>query len=637
MLISFAGCGNNPNHKSSLDSTSDVAISDFYLYVNKDWVDENALDDSSYYISMFDYYSTQVYKNLINAYSAGTYNNLDDSDVLKKYAMLFDCLSDEEYYSASQKLIDVTIKQVLEIDSINEYMNLFTDEMYSLFNPFINVKYYLSSDNTYIPYVSFDTIGDFDGVLEEKYYSIYKESFARMLKSYGMDLYEARPFVSTGLAIDRQLREYMSSRSSYAEYTYDYFYKRESGFDILDCLNKTGYLNLDQAKGKDIIFACPKGYLLWLNDNLTNDNLEALKAYYILNLLDKTAAIGPKDAYYEYVRIWAQIGGAKETYPIDNYEKAANALYSNYLDPLIPYYKTNFIEDYVLDDVDKITGELKDSYQDMIDDFNWPNYFQKIKLSRKISSIKVNTGSCDNADSLDNFAIYDNPLYTTITLMQCERDLVQKEAREGKLTYSDYSYFQTNAYYNTEKNQINILAGYLSNPLYYEDAPYEVKMALLGSIIAHEMGHSLDISNYYYDSHNKFNNSLLKNSNEYLNFSDNLCNYYSSFTTLNGNEINGYAFTNEIMSDYLAMDAMLRVLKKHRNIDYDLFFRTYTMSNAEIYRKEYEAISLEYGDHPPYRDRINCTLAQFDIFYDTYNIDKESPYYLDKEDRIKPY
>ena len=39
--------------------------------------------------------------------------------------------------------------------------------------------------------------------------------------------------------------------------------------------------------------------------------------------------------------------------------------------------------------------------------------------------------------------------------------------------------------------------------------------------------------------------------------------------------------------------------------------------------------------HLPAKERINLILGQFDEFYETYNIDEESPYYVKPDDRLR--
>ena len=54
---------------------------------------------------------------------------------------------------------------------------------------------------------------------------------------------------------------------------------------------------------------------------------------------------------------------------------------------------------------------------------------------------------------------------------------------------------------------------------------------------------------------------------------------------------------------------------------------------------EYGMVRLmqTYDVHPPIKERVNLTLAQFDKFYQTYGVSEYSPYYVESENRIRLY
>lgn len=68
--------------------------------------------------------------------------------------------------------------------------------------------------------------------------------------------------------------------------------------------------------------------------------------------------------------------------------------------------------------------------------------------------------------------------------------------------------------------------------------------------------------------------------------------------------------------------------------DYDAFFRAYARGSACYYNDEGIKDMMENDNHLPARERINFILAQFDEFYDTYDVDPESPYYVPEGERL---
>ena len=41
--------------------------------------------------------------------------------------------------------------------------------------------------------------------------------------------------------------------------------------------------------------------------------------------------------------------------------------------------------------------------------------------------------------------------------------------------------------------------------------------------------------------------------------------------------------------------------------------------------------------HLPCKQRVNCVLGQFDKFYEIYDIDENSPFFVPKEKRLSAY
>ena len=67
--------------------------------------------------------------------------------------------------------------------------------------------------------------------------------------------------------------------------------------------------------------------------------------------------------------------------------------------------------------------------------------------------------------------------------------------------------------------------------------------------------------------------------------------------------------------------------------DYDAFFRAYAEQRAAYYTEEgMEEDILDF--HLPAKDRINLVLGQFDKFYEVYDIDESSPYFVKESDRL---
>ena len=77
----------------------------------------------------------------------------------------------------------------------------------------------------------------------------------------------------------------------------------------------------------------------------------------------------------------------------------------------------------------------------------------------------------------------------------------------------------------------------------------------------------------------------------------------------------------------------VEILEQKENPDYDLFFRTYAGKNA-CYITEQDIDRAMADTHLIGKARVNFILGQFDKFYEVYDIDENSPYYVPKENRL---
>lgn len=75
-------------------------------------------------------------------------------------------------------------------------------------------------------------------------------------------------------------------------------------------------------------------------------------------------------------------------------------------------------------------------------------------------------------------------------------------------------------------------------------------------------------------------------------------------------------------------------METQENPDYDLFFKSEAKFHAHYYTEDGLKNSLK-DTHLPDKERINYVLGQFDKFYETYDINENSPYYVPESERLQ--
>ena len=82
------------------------------------------------------------------------------------------------------------------------------------------------------------------------------------------------------------------------------------------------------------------------------------------------------------------------------------------------------------------------------------------------------------------------------------------------------------------------------------------------------------------------------------------------------------------------MKVILRLASKLDNPDYQTLFEAFAKYFGFVYSYDKGVADTKENPHPLSYLRVNLTLAQFDIFQETYNIKEGDGMYIAPEDRI---
>lgn len=638
LLISLAGCGIKSTDSIIPEleyNSSEDKVTDFYYRENSDWIYEHKLADYDVEIAEIDLNDSIMYYSLISRFTDNELGSLQKSDPLNKIYRYYNLLSNPRRYATGEFIISC-IDRIFGSIYIENFLDLMKDDTLSLFNPFLRVSYTLSNGK-YVPFITYDPLYSFDGTISDEHYSIMSKYYQDILAHYKFTPEEAKEIVESAINLDQSIRSNLSGRQYLAEYSYNYINTLDMKFDIIDTLKSTGYIIDNPKSNKEIAFCCPKGYIRWLNNNLNYDNLFSLESFYLLKLIEYTIEYNTPDIFDNYRNIYIKLGGGSCVEKTTPEVLAINGLFADNLDILEKYYADNFLEEYKISDSLFMADEIRTEYIELINDIPWLNKKQKKHLKDKLEGLKIHLGYHDDMNDLSDFKVNNNIIETAISLKKSNRSFMQKKIVEGKNIHYNRSFFQTNAFYSPYTNEIFLMDGYFASPSYSNESSYEERLALIGSVIAHEFGHSIDPSNISYDKNNNYTSLFEKNADEYLDFCDALCSLYSNTLTSCGNQMDGYKENGEIIADYLAMTVLIRLLDQKEDADYKTFFSTYAKMRAEKQRPELEKLMIAYDVHPPCKERVNLTLAQFDRFYQTYGVSPYCSYYIAKEDRIRLY
>ena len=211
----------------------------------------------------------------------------------------------------------------------------------------------------------------------------------------------------------------------------------------------------------------------------------------------------------------------------------------------------------------------------------------------------------------------------------------QTKVEDDKRVLFDINPFEVNAIYVPKYTLLYVTSPMLCDPKCSKDASYEERVAYLGQLIAHELSHTYDTHSIGYDYHGYYEPWMTEDEEAaYLDKMEKVSDFFDGKETDYGLKIDGKLVSDEAFADIMATKCCLKLLEQKENPDYDLYFKTLAKWNACYYTEDGLKDAL-LDTHLPAKERINYVLGQFDKFYEIYDIDESSPYYVPESERMQ--
>ena len=326
--------------------------------------------------------------------------------------------------------------------------------------------------------------------------------------------------------------------------------------------------------------------------------------------------------------------------------------------PLTPYYQ-QYVNKYMLDayqqmyighyctaaaqrEIKAMSKELIAAFSQELTQCDWMSDETKTKAQEKLSAMGLHVLYPDNLidytslsfDGCDNLVDIIGRINAFETAQLAEK--VNQPVDRSNWDLTVIPTMMVNAMYLMNDNSINICAALLSTDDFYsENNSYEQNLACLGTVLGHEITHGFDTSGYKYDKNGRYQ-SWWTTEDEYAfdKRANKLVRYYSGLTPVSrGSYLSGTLVSGEAIADMGGMKFALRLAEQKPDFDYDAFFRAY----AEMWhshRTYMTEIAYAQDSHPTAMLRTNVTLAQFDEFDKTYDIQPGDGMYVAPDDRI---
>ena len=599
-------------------------IYDFDEFANREWYESiNADTESVTYLS--NSYLNYIYlvKDILESTDL---SSLSEDDALYKTVSLYNELTDRSDPDGRLESIRAYLEPINNVKTLNDLYDLYSVPEYAISNYLIdiNVKPDFYWDN--IGYVSPKSKRDLFDLLKESLDKNCGDMTLRLyLNELGYDDSIIEELFKNAYEIEDKIDELFDS-DEWINDEYFYYYNEEGAiedgltvpvFDIVESLN--GYGTHGYILCKTCIFDL-------YNELYVPENIDKLRDYYVLSSLWIVYYSG-----YEFLDV------TQSGMQLTGDDIAVIYIMNNAPDVISKEVMKRCCSDSDSKEINSLLLQIKTSAIKVIEGIDWLSDDAKNLAQVKISRLTQYIGQNGHNYNLNGYVMNGDPIIDLIGLAaeSYRFEMIQTYFSDIDRAPFGSSVNTCTAYYYRQYNCLLISAGMISDSFVTGAESFEEKLGYFGAIAAHEIGHSSDSLGILYNETGYYDPIITDDDYDaYMEKLDSIKAFFDGKTVYDGYSISGDIICDETYADLFAVRTCLNILAEKEDADYDLFFRTYAMYNAGLYGESNIADYSEDG-HLMAKARINYVLGQFDEFYDTYNIDESSPYYVPESERLR--
>ena len=640
----LGGCKAAAEEPQDVSETSFVPVrpqDDYYRAINEETIknavfEYEAMTAGSYFDQKA--ITDQVKEIVKEVAEGGGYEKGSEEDIIKT---AYDKFLEYDFKSGDVPLdlIEV-IKEIDSAGSVDELLmidaRLVRDYgIKSIFNMYVGTDY-LNSGSKVLTFgqikgmggASFKTLDESYGPLDS-----VKSSGSTILQALGHDKDQAE---QAGLNLGYMVMDiYNSTDMEMIECDMDYVYFKEATKDEIKGILTNADLDLYLSEIGYDPSCCDrfgiydKGQLKGLNDILTDENLDGLKTYELMNFGNKYSEfIAPG---FEKLVAYTKSGSGTPEEAIDEIMRE----FSDETDIL-------YVERYYDDETDKaiigICDDVKEGYRELISGAGWLSEDTREGLLRKLDNIIYVTGADAKRHGTDGFKYISTTDYYHFLLDYNRLKIREEIASLGKPADRKEISMEMqvfNACYDPSLNNITITAAITSEPFYDKDADYYTNLGGIGSVIAHEMGHAFDSNCILFDENGVYDPAWISKSDvdKLEERNEKAVRYFEdNFTVFGIYHVDGERTLGENYADLGGMECitLLAKTKEDRVKVFENYAKIWCIKMVDT--EFFDA--LDYDVHSPELIRTNAVLATLDAFYETYDVKEGDGMYIAPEDRI---
>ena len=364
-----------------------------------------------------------------------------------------------------------------------------------------------------------------------------------------------------------------------------------------------------------------------LNTNFWRDYL------LLKTIFDSRFFIGAED-YYSLLPNLETVNGELFNQSLSINDMKRDIILNNFYDVFEREYIKRFISSTSREQMLNMIGEIKNEFFNVIQEQTWLSDETKLEAQNKLAAMNY-------------IAFYTDEYITSPEYVVTSNDIFQEQ-----LSYNDYYLTSVskkridndslalwpnstiNAAYSSADNNFKIFHGLIVSSINDHISESEL-YGRYGSTIGHEITHGFDNKGATYDKDGfKSDWWTPEDKAEFEEKVATIQDTYTNFLTgFKDEKFNGKKLSGEVIADMGGLKVALNAAYK-KNMNLDEVFRGFAFSYAYVYTED-AAYERNYSDaHPLSYIRCNMTVAQFDLFQQTYNLVEDDIMYIPTEARI---
>lgn len=375
----------------------------------------------------------------------------------------------------------------------------------------------------------------------------------------------------------------------------------------------------------------------FLDDWLGRGEVEKIKSVYSFYALSGMMDDGYESFFGKNFEFRHKYFGGPETRSPRN-ERCTKKIMSTYMmeldeeliDILFPSFSTERVKN--------LSGKIKKSILAGLENNKWLSKNARLEAKKKInlaSMFLVRPETEADWDFLPNIELAkDTLIANAIKLKKMEIEKAIKDANGVRSrTKWEIGPLALNAYYSSADNKFVMLQGILQYPFFDQHYSESENLAAIGTVIGHELGHSIDDKGSKYDSSGKLRNWMSKSDLREFKKRGNL--FVERFNKIghDGKQTLGENIGDHVGLTFSYQSAFFdkeNVTQKEKK----LFFESYARLWCGVHREEMKNKILKTDVHALGWARINEQVIHLDGFHDAYECKEGDKMYLSKSNRF---